>query len=419
MILKIISTMAILAIDWYIFRAFIVVFKKKLSPTFWNILRFIFWAIPVFIIVYTFCDMYTEGHFLGTQFRKFVIRFRFILYSSKLFACGFLFIEDAFFWVNKLLKYISKKPQLPLDNPSSESKMTRSEFLSKTALIAGTAPIAVSSYGIAYGAHDYQVNKETLYLPNLPKAFDGVTIAQISDIHSGSFFNRVAVQGGIDLLLAQKPDMVFFTGDLVNYEADEIKAYYDIFKHVKAPLGTYSVLGNHDYGEYKSWMDPKLKARNLDKMILAHQELGWDLLQDENRKIRVGSDHIAILGVGNWGVRGRSNRHGHIDKAYAGTEEAPVKLLLSHDPSHWRAQIIEGYKDIDATFSGHTHGMQVNFDFLGMNWSPIQMVYKEWAGLYQEDKQYLYVNRGYGYADIFPCRIGMPPEISIFELKKA
>ncbi|MDX2304021.1 MAG: metallophosphoesterase [Microscillaceae bacterium] len=415
---KIAKTVLILMIDWYFFQALLVVFKDKLSTQSWRLLSIIFWSITAVLLSYSWMDKFVEGHFLGTSTRQFFMRTTFIMYISKLLGAGLLMMEDIVFQIQKLLQYLSQKPQQALDSPAGESKMTRSEFLSKTALISGVIPLSLTGYGVLREAHDYQVRRQPLYLPNLPKSFEGLTIGQISDIHSGSFFNPVAVKGGVEMLLREKPDLIFFTGDLVNYEADEIKEYFDIFKKVKAPLGVYSVLGNHDYGEYKSWMDARLKAKNLEKMLLAHKELGWDLLQDENRTIRQGSDQIAVLGVGNWGIRGRSNRHGKIEKAYSSTEESPVKLLLSHDPSHWKAQITGKYADIDVTFSGHTHGMQIGFDMLGIQWSPIQFVYEEWAGLYQDQNQYLYVNRGFGYADIFPCRIGMPPEITIFELKR-
>ncbi len=203
----------------------------------------------------------------------------------------------------------------------------------------------------------------------------------------------------------------------MNNQAEEIKNYIDVFSKVTAPLGVFSTLGNHDYGDYYNWSSEEAKAKNLNNLMNAHKSMGWDLLNNENRKIKQGADEIAIIGVENWGA-GRFAKHGRLKEAYQGAEEAPVKLLLSHDPSHWDAEIRPMYEDIDITFSGHTHGFQFGVEIGDIKWSPSQYVYKQWAGLYQDANQYLYVNRGFGYLG-FPGRIGMPPEITIIELKKA
>jgi predicted MPP superfamily phosphohydrolase len=283
--------------------------------------------------------------------------------------------------------------------------------------VAGTLPFAAMAYGIISGAHDYRVKRKTVYLPNLPKAFDGMRIGQLSDIHSGSFYNKTAVQGGVDMLLAEKPDVIFFTGDLVNNESAEVKEYIDVFGKLKAPLGVYSITGNHDYGDYKTWASAEEKRRNFQGLIEAHRLLGFDLLMNEHRFIELGGDRLAVLGIENWGA-GRFARYGKLDLAYAGTEEAPVKLLLSHDPSHWDAQVRPLYPDIDIAFAGHTHGFQFGVEIGKIHWSPSQYVYKQWGGLYQEGSQYLYVNRGFGFLG-YPGRVGMPPELTIIELKRA
>ena len=216
-------------------------------------------------------------------------------------------------------------------------------------------------------------------------------------------------------MMKEKPDMIFFTGDLVNDHAEEVRDYVPIFEKLKAPFGVYSTTGNHDYGDYaglrgKAWED------NLKNLQVAHREMGYDILMNENRFIEQDGDKIAILGIENWGA-GRFSKYGKIDKAYHGTEEAAVKLLLSHDPSHWDAQVRPSYPDIDMMFSGHTHGFQFGVEIGNFKWSPSQYVYKQWAGLYNEGKQHLYVNRGFGYLG-YPGRIGMPPEITIVELKR-
>ncbi|MFZ6011424.1 MAG: metallophosphoesterase, partial [Bacteroidota bacterium] len=293
----------------------------------------------------------------------------------------------------------------------------RSEFLTKAALIATGIPLGTMAYGILSGAHDYRVRRVTVKLPNLPKAFDGITIGQVSDIHTGSFFNKTAVKGGVEMMLNEKPDLIFFTGDLVNNETSEVKDYINIFNKLKAPLGVYSVTGNHDYGDYQQWNTLEEKRRNFKDLIEAHRLLGFDLLMNRNHEIIQGGDKLSIIGIENWGA-GRFSKYGKIDQAYSGSGEAAVKLLLSHDPSNWDAQVRTLYPDIDVTFSGHTHGFQFGVEIGGIKWSPSQYAYKQWAGLYQEGNQYLYVNRGFGYLG-YPGRIGMPPELTIMELKRA
>lgn len=306
---------------------------------------------------------------------------------------------------------IEKKTQKEIN-----SGISRSDFLAKSGIVIASVPFVGLSWGIVGGAHDYRVRKQKLYLPNLPPAFHGMTIAQISDIHSGSFYNKKAVIGGVEMVMAQKADAVFFTGDLVNNVASELKDYKDIFSAIQAPLGVYSILGNHDYGEYYYGKEDSLEKReNLKLVKNAHKEMGWDLLLNENRKITVDKEEIGILGVENWG-KGRFPRFGDIEKTLQDTEELSVKLLLSHDPSHWRGQILD-HSDIDVTFSGHTHGMQFGVRAEHFQWSPVQYLYPEWAGLYQQKQQQLYVNVGFGYLG-YPGRVGIVPEITVFELVK-
>jgi predicted MPP superfamily phosphohydrolase len=253
-------------------------------------------------------------------------------------------------------------------------------------------------------------------LPNLPHGFDGIKIAQISDIHSGSFFNKTAVRGGVEMVMKEKPDMIFFTGDLVNNEASEVRDYFDVFDKLRAPYGVFSVTGNHDYGDYHRWPSESAKRVNFQNLIEAHRLLGFRLLMNENHFLEIDGDKVAILGIENWGA-GRFSKYGKLDQAYAGTEDSSVKFLLSHDPSHWDAQVRTHYPDIDLMFSGHTHGFQFGVEVGNFKWSPSQYAYKQWAGMHQEGSQYLYVNRGYGYIG-YPGRIGMPPEITIIELKR-
>jgi uncharacterized protein len=225
------------------------------------------------------------------------------------------------------------------------------------------------------------------------------------------------VKGGVEMMLKEKPDLIFFTGDLVNNESAEVKEYINIFDKLKAPLGVYSVTGNHDYGDYHHWASLDAKRNNFRNLIEAHQLMKFDLLMNEHRLIESGGEKLAIIGNEKWGG-GRFSKYGKLEEAYRGTEEAAVKLLLSHDPSHWDAQVRPYYSDIDITFSGHTHGFQFGVEIGKIKWSPSQYVYKQWAGLYQNGPQYLYVNRGFGYLG-YPGRIGMPPELTIMELKRS
>lgn len=346
----------------------------------------------------------------GTTRFMFLISFIFMSYAAKLLAVIFVFFDDIkrvliWFFEGRKRRYEKRVEQ--------GQKMPRSKFLARSAVVAATLPVVTMSFGIVKGAYDYRIRRRKVFLPNLPKAFEGIKVAQLSDIHSGSFFDKTAVQGGIDLLLAEKPDVVFFTGDLVNNETKEVNEYFDLFSKVKADLGVYSTLGNHDYGDYRSWPSQAAKRNNLEDMIKVHERMGWDLLMNENRSLKVGSDQISLIGVENWGA-GRFAKYGDLSKA-ALNAEGDVKLLLSHDPSHWDAQVRTQQPDIDLMFAGHTHGMQLGVEIGDWRWSPSKYIYKQWADLYKEDDQHLYVNRGFGFLG-FPGRIGILPEITILEL---
>jgi len=270
-------------------------------------------------------------------------------------------------------------------------------------------------YGMVKGAHKYQIRQVSIPIKNLPTSFEGLKIIHISDIHSGSFYDKEAVLKGINMVIDEKPDLVFFTGDLVNNEASEIADYMDVFSKIKAPLGVFSVLGNHDYGDYIPWSSPEAKVKNLKTLMQHHADMGWKLLMDEHTVISKNGESITILGVQNWGAKGRFPKYGDLSKAARGTENHKVKLLLSHDPSHWDAQVLKDFPDIDAMFSGHTHGMQFGIEIPGFKWSPIQYMYKQWAGLYSEGHQHLHVNRGFGFLG-YPGRVGIWPEISVISL---
>lgn len=374
--------------------------KRGISITYWT------------LSIISFAGLLLYNQLDPKQFkslRLYLMSSFFILFFGKAFGTIILFVDDFRRGITYLVNLFP--------NAEVNFSTSRSEFMSKSALVVGAIPIATMSFGIISGAHDYRVRRKSVYLKNLPKAFDGISIAQLSDIHTGSFFNKTAVSGGVDLLLQEKPDIAFFTGDLVNDRSDEAKEYLDIFKKVKAPLGTFSVMGNHDYGDYTEWPSQAAKQKDIENLHAMHRYMGWDLMLNENRTIQVDGESIAILGCENWGS-GRFSKYGDMQKTYAGAEDHPFKLLLSHDPSHWDAQIRQEYQDIDLMLSGHTHGFQFGIEIGDFRWSPVKYRYKQWADLYQENDQYLYVNRGYGYIG-YPGRIGILPEVTILELKTA
>lgn len=407
-VLLFVLTLAVL-LDLYAYQVLKLV-TRNLAEGWRTGIHFAYWILSLAAWV----GIFLYGRASGEEHRwlRMVITTGFMInIMAKLFAGIVLLIGDIVRGGQWAWQQFSKPPE-PTGAPIS-----RSQFLGQAALITSAIPTLSISYGVISGAHDYRVRAHQIKLPNLPRAFDGIRIAQVSDIHSGSFFNKTAVQGGVDMLLAEKPDVIFFTGDLVNEQTPEVKDYTPIFSKLKAPLGVYSTLGNHDYGDYREWPNDAAKAKNLlDMHQVVRNTLGYDLLLNENRTITVDGESIAIIGVENWGDR--FVKHGDLAKAYAGIEELPTKILLSHDPSHWDAIVRPQFPDIDLTLSGHTHGAQFGIEIPGFKWSPSQYIYKQWAGLYQEGSQYLYVNRGYGFLG-FPGRIGMPPEITIIELKKA
>ncbi|MBK0383129.1 metallophosphoesterase [Pedobacter sp. SD-b] len=404
----IIITFLLLLIDFYSFKAIMNVYRD------WNIkkrkiLKSIWWGYTLILLLGVYLSM-IFNLYLSIK-TVFLVAF-FITFVTKLVFMPFLFIDD----IRRFFLWIKGKIFPEKEVVKQENSIPRSEFLVKAGLAVAAIPLASLTWGIAYGAYDYRVRRQTLYFKNLPSEFDGITLGQISDIHSGSFYNKKAVLGGVEMLLQQKPDFIFFTGDLVNGKATEMKDYQDIFSKVRAPLGVYSTLGNHDYGTYEKWASEAARLKNVEDVKKAHQLMGWDLLMNENRRLKVNGAEIGILGIENWGT-GRFPKFGKMEEAIKNTDDLPIKLLLSHDPSHWRAEVLPKYPTVDASFAGHTHGAQFGIESEYVKWSPVQYVYNEWDGLYKEGNQQLYVNVGYGFLG-YPGRVGILPEITIFELKK-
>jgi predicted MPP superfamily phosphohydrolase len=264
--------------------------------------------------------------------------------------------------------------------------------------------------------YKFRVIHQKLKFSNLPKAFHGLRIVHISDIHCGSFFEQKAIEDGVKMINEQKADLILFTGDIVNNLANELEPHASIFARLESPMGVYSVLGNHDYGDYVRWPEGGTEKReNLERLMELQKNMGWKLLMNEHEILEKDGEKIAIIGIENWGAKVGFKQYGKLHEAYPGTEQIPFKILMSHDPSHWKSQVKKDYPDIDLTLSGHTHGMQFGVEVPGLKWSPIQYVYKEWAGLYEEDNMKLYVNRGFGFLG-YPGRVGVLPEITVIEL---
>lgn len=398
-------------LDIYVFQAI-----KPILPPSSNRLRMIiiviYWTLSILALGLLISFPYLNYESWPRQVRSYVFSILVAAFFSKLIACLFFAVDDirrAATWV--IVRIFRDPAGGSLQNGEG---ITRSAFLSWLGLIMGGGLFSTLIYGFT-NKYNYQLRRETLRYPNLPAAFKGLKMVHISDIHSGSFTDRHAVLKGVDMIMKEKPDLILFTGDLVNDRAVEMKDYIDVFNRLSAPMGVFSTLGNHDYGDYAHWDSLADKKQNLDHLKDIHRQMGWRLLMNEHVVLEKNNEKIGLLGVENWSAKSNFPKHGKLDQAYAGTAELPFKILMSHDPSHWDAQIRPQYSDIDLTLSGHTHGMQFGVEVPGFKWSPVQYMYKQWAGLYTDNNQKLYINRGYGFIG-YPGRVGILPEISVITL---
>lgn len=341
------------------------------------------------------------------------IGYFFSFFVFKLLLLIFFFFEDIF----RFFEIVFKLTLKPYKNGHKKlTKPGRRGFIRTAGLVVAGIPFASMLYGITKGKYNFRVNKINLGFDNLPTAFEGFKIVQISDIHSGSFDNVDAIKEGIQLINDQSPDVILFTGDLVNNDSREIRPFINEFKNLKAAHGVFSVLGNHDYGDYKKWSSVEEKAANMELLYDFQKEMGFVLLNNEHAVLHKDGASIGIYGVENWGNPPFPQR-GDLDIALKGNEAEPFKILMSHDPTHWDKVVIDHPAHIDLTLSGHTHGMQFGVEIPGFKWSPIKYIYPQWAGLYEKKQQLLYVNRGFGFLG-FPGRVGIWPEITSIELTK-
>lgn len=372
----------------------------------------IYWLISATAITTIVLFPYVPALQTKVVFRNYVFAILVGLFFAKLIGSVFFLFDDVRRGVVWLMAKIF--PRTGVDFVQDDTHISRSAFLSWTGILFGSGLFTTLLYGFS-NKYNYQLKKIRLAFDNLPSSFKGLKIVQISDIHSGSFTDKAAVSRGIDMVLNTKPDLILFTGDLVNDRADEMQGYMDVFNRIKAPMGVYSIFGNHDYGDYISWPNADAKRKNLERLKQVHAQLGWRLLLDEHVVFEKNNEQIALLGIQNWSAFGRFPKYGSMAKAHPGTEKYPFKILMSHDPSHWDAEVRIKYPDVDLMLSGHTHGMQFGVENPYFKWSPVQWFYKEWAGLYEAGKQKLYVNRGYGFIG-YPGRVGILPEITLIEL---
>ena len=372
-----------------------------------------FWVLSTLAVIGFLLFVFTGPDFLPKKFRTYLFATVIGLFLAQFVAVVFFLVDD----IRRLIQWGASKLLFSNTEASqmSDEGISRSAFLTWLGLAAGGTLFGTFVYGYS-NKYNYQVKKVKIPFDNLPASFKGMKILHFSDVHSGSFMNKKAVILGVEKIMAQNADLIIFSGDLVNDRATEMQDWMEVFNKLKAPMGVYSTFGNHDYGDYVSWPQNGVsKEQNLINLAKVHKELGWNLMMNEHVVFERNGEQIALLGVENWSNKARFPKHGDLKKAHAGSEKYPFKILISHDPSHWNAQVRPDYPDIDLTLSGHTHGMQFGVSIPGFQWSPVQYMYKEWDGLYEEDKQKLYVNPGFGFIG-YPGRVGILPEITLIEL---
>ena len=407
MYLRLIFFLAILlSIDLYAYQA-VRAWVSPWKPRNRRLAKAIYWGLTALVIILLLLNIFEVTDGWGRPAKMAVTVTIFLAYLSKIPVLLLLLIDD----LRRAVVWIADKV-----SPVTERDTGRSRFLAKAALLAGGVPLATLTYGIVRNAYRYRRFAVDVPIPGLPAGLDGLKIVQISDMHSGSWTRSEPLRDAVELINGEDADVVCFTGDLVNNEAAEMQPYVDIFKEVRAKHGVYSILGNHDYGDYRPWNSPEDKEANMQLLYDTHARLGWDLLRDENRILDVNGHRLAVLGVENWGEAFRFPRKADLAKAYRGVHDCDCRILLSHDPTHWDARVRPGYPNIELTLSGHTHGFQFGVEIPGFRWSPAQYIYKQWAGLYREGKQFLYVNRGLGFLG-YPGRVGILPEVTVLTLR--
>ena len=400
-----------LMLSWYVFQALRTIITQWDNPTVRISVSIGYWLLSglyIILTVLSFLTISRTGKIAG--YPQMGINLFLTVTVSQFTVIVFLLGEDFVRGIQGAVNYLTGNL-----SPSERYIPQRRKFISQMALIAASIPFAGFVYGVFRGKYNFKVFRETIYFEDLPEAFDGFTITQLSDIHAGSFKDVAAVSKGINLAKQQQSDLVVFTGDLINVAADEVSPFIDVIKEIKAPYGQFSVLGNHDYGDYTQWPTPEDKVNNFNQLKSSHAKMGFRLMLDEHVTIEKDGARLQLLGVENWRLGFKSK--GDLDKALGGVQEKEFKILLSHDPTHWDAVAKTHPSNIHLTLSGHTHGMQMGVETPFGRWSPAKYRYPHWAGLAEEAGRYLYVNRGFGF-HAFAGRVGIWPEVTVITLKK-
>ena len=401
----------LLCLDWYVFQSVRHVMQGASPRSRLSVFSLYWFFSALTVFVFLLGSVIHFGEWPKTL-RTYLLATLFGILIAKIIAAFFFLIDD----IRRVLYWSGGTvySRIMRDSSFNAGNITRSTFMSWLGIGVGSSLFGTMLWG--YGnKYKYQVRRVSLKFDALPASFSGLRIVQLSDIHSGSFTDRKAVEQGIDLVNSLKPDLILFTGDLVNDRAVEMEPYINSFARLSAPMGVFSILGNHDYGDYAPWPNPEAKVANLNTLKQMQADMGWRLLLNEHVELERNGERIALLGVENWGAKANFAQYGRLKDALAGTAHLPFKILMSHDPSHWEAEV-KNYPDIQLTLSGHTHGMQFGLEIPGFKWSPVQYVYKQWAGLYEAGNQQLYVNRGFGFIG-YPGRVGILPEITVLELR--
>jgi predicted MPP superfamily phosphohydrolase len=349
---------------------------------------------------------------------RWITAFAITVITARFFALVFVLPDEIRRFALFIRRFFQSRRPEEISLPDA-ARISRSDFLMRTAAVASALPVGAMGAAVLHGAHDYEVKRVRIALPGLPKAFHGFKVLQLSDLHVGSFYNRFAVRGGLEMALAEKPDLLCITGDLINVTASELIGWGDDLSKLKAPFGVLSVRGNHDYADYGQWSSPEARQKNINEIAQFHVETGWRLLENECAVVSSGNEKLVVAGTGNWSANKNLSR-ANMKQARSLLPGAPVHVLLQHHPGYWDRRVNAGKTTVPLQLSGHTHGAQFGVEFPHFRWSPVQYLYRQWAGLYTDEAtgQQLYINRGFGYLGV-PARLGIAPEITVFELESA
>ncbi len=406
----------IFAIDLYFFQALKTVTNKWSGKVKSN-LYILYWSLTGYAVLIFLVNLFHPFQEWGYWVRIYGFSIFVIPLICKIPAILLLLVDDLIRGVRWLWRKGRISSALEQDNKTEQKPISRLRFLSLTGTMLAALPFGAMIYGMIKTGFDLRIRKIVLSFPNLPDGFEGFRFVQISDIHSGSFIHESYFEEAFRSIQTLNPDAIFFTGDLVNNTAEEAERFHKTWAALSAPMGVFSTLGNHDYGDYVVWPSEEEKASNLERLIKVHEKAGWTLLRNQHHVLKRNGSEIALLGVENWGASMRFPKKGDVKKASAGLKNLPFRILLSHDPSHWDALVRPQHPEIDLMLSGHTHGMQFGIEIPGFKWSPSKYFYKQWGGAYRENRQVLYVNRGLGFLG-YPGRVGIQPEITEITLIK-